>query len=85
MTNEELNEKEYAEGFRDGWEDAKTRAGFFAIFPDESSAGTFPKSKSKSYLKGYWDASGALASAVDKLEPPATYNGVAIAETEAQQ
>lgn len=85
MTNEELNEKEYAEGFRDGWKDAKTRASFYSIFPDESSAGTFPKSKSKSYLKGYWEAAGALSSAVDKLEPPATYNDVAIAETEAEQ
>ena len=73
---------QYAEGFRDGWRDAKTRAGFFAIFPDESSAGTFPNSKDKSYLKGYWEAAGALSSAIDKIDPPDVYNGVSIKEAQ---
>ena len=80
MTNDAdvIDKPEYARGFRDGWKDAKTRASFYSIFPDESSAGTFPRSKDKSYLKGYWEAAGALSVAVDRLEPPETYNGIEI-------
>lgn len=60
----------YKKGYKDGFEDARTRAWFYAIFPDQTTANTFPKSNEAEYMKGYRDGEVAFEAAATAIECP---------------